>query len=511
MMDRRKLSLLDDKVTERLMRKVVNPGNEDDLLYAIPLLDKDGKINADGRKILSAYPYFGSGDSTPVPFPSIIFAFVLALPEEMEHKRDPISSCFLNEERKDVIKLSELLYKAYKKEGIIKKDGEIELSSARSFISLSIPDRLSYILSSLLDKDERDMKKALGYISYVNGLEKNKLDSLVDDINASLHLDLTLELLEDLALVKEDNGLYTSRLLEKEESGPYTVSSDMTLTYPGDRDDEIYLIAAPLLSDKKTKRWTITKSSIKRALDSTLTPSDIRAVLSSYSSYPLPDNIMSNIESWEREYNRVKIVRGTVVTVDDGLSPLFDTDGIKEYIIEKLSPSSFLLESSGEDKWMKKLEDYGIVMLPKPKGVEFEVKEVEEKKAFSPLPPLTLLPTKRDIEWDKKEEEEYRASITNPFERLLMNEHLVFSHSDMLAYEERDGLEYQEKRELIHEALKDGSPVVIVDIKGKYRLVNPVALDGDILSTTDREYCVSSLWKVQEAPGVIRKKRDLDL
>lgn len=511
-MDERNLSLLDYTITERLMRKVVNPKREDHLLSYLSLLDNNGLPDKRGMKILSSYPYFGSGKSPRPAYPSIIFSFVLSVSTLFEHKRDPISSFFPGEDKDKITRLVLIIHKAYKKIGIIKESGRIDIDTSSQFMSLSISDRLSFLLSSLLDEDKESMKKAIGYILYINGLEKDKLDEVLDDINTALGLTVTSSLLTDFCLLNEKNGRYTSSFLpEKEERGIYTLSSDMTLTYQGTRDDSIYLIADPLLFDKGTTRWIITKSSIKKALDLAIGSSDILSILSSYSTYNIPENIKTNIESWEREYRRVRIRRGIVITVDCSLSPLFDTDGMKEYIVEKLSDESYILDSMKEDEWRSILFSYGLTMLPESTGPEMAKEREKENVSFSPLPEFINLPSKREIEWNREESLKYERGITNPYERLLFNEHLSFSPSDIQSYEYRDGLEYQEKRELVHDALKKGEPIVITDIHEKYRLVNPVSLEGDIFNTNDKSYSVSSLWKIYKAPPFIKKKKDLDL
>ncbi len=512
MMEKRKLSLLDESVTRRLVRKIVNPNVDGTLLSMLSLIDEKNNVTPVGEEILSAYPYFGEGGREREKYPSLVFAFALSAREIKSYKKDRIASFFPEENKEKIYRLFSLVHKAFVKEEIISDNGEINISSASSFISLTIPDRLSYITASLLVEDSSKIKKALSYLENVNAIERNQLLSVIHDLNGTLDIDLSLELLMDLFVFSEEDGLYTARILKKdEEDSSYTLSSNMSLIYRGARDDSIYLVAEPLSYTSTSTMWTITKTSVKRALESSLSRGDIFSILSSYSSYEIPENIKSEIESWEREYNRVRIMRGTVVTVDEALSPLFDTDEMKKYIILKLSPTSFLLESRSEEMWLKTLSDYGLGMLPLPVGPQLKERKKKEETLYTPLENIPLLPTKRKVEYDREEYETLMASLTNPYERLLLKEHLLFSKGESAEYEERDGLEYQEKREIIVEAFKNNEPVVLIDINDHYKLVNPRSINGDILTIGSRDLPISSIWKVKRAPGIIMKRRDLDL
>lgn len=124
-----------------------------------------------------------------------------------------------------------------------------------------------------------------------------------------------------MGIIYEENGLYTSYDMTRYPSSGFSLSSDMTILYPGNDDKDIYLIASPVSYDGNTSRWVITKESIRKAFDVDLSSSGVISILRGYSSYGLTDSIVSQIESWEREYSQIRITNGTVVRVEPRFAP----------------------------------------------------------------------------------------------------------------------------------------------------------------------------------------------
>ncbi len=515
------LSLLGTDITEDLL--LAHLGDEEDttLLSRHGLID-GGNVTQNGWKILSAYPFFGEGKGGRKHYPALIFAFLLSLSRSLPSpfydspffRKEGFLKLFPSLERGKISHAAYLSAKAMERLRLFTPEGLVDRELTRAFMSLPLLERLSYVASSLTDTAPENMKKALSLIFLIDGLEREKLPEIEKAVIVYSSITPDWVLLEKLGIIYEENGLIYASVLEESESEDdiFTLSSDYTITYSGTSDRDIYLIAEPVAESGNTVQWRITRDSIKRAFDMDITYDEIISILGEYSSYPVPPSIPDQIKSWEREYNLVKVVRGTVVIVEERYSSLFSLPEVEKYIIEKLGDHSYLMDSAKSDEWRYALTSYGVNMLASTKGPRFD--PVSQRSKFHdmcyPLKECHPIPLRREIPFDEEAFRKLRSEARDDWERFLVSSHLVFSRSGMSAYTFTDGLEYSAKRTLIQNALRDGKALVIKNTDDSIRFVVPLKIDGDTLTTDSGDVAVSKIWKVTAVMKAALKKTETE-
>ncbi len=504
------LSLLGDDITEKLVKAHLGLDSDTRLLSVLGLIDGNRNLTESGWKIASVSPLFGDGKRKRRKYPSLVFAFLLAsslsLPSPVSDspffRKEGWTSLFPDMDPKTVSKMSYLIAKAMESRSLFTREGSVDRRRSQAFMSLSLHDRLSYVISSLTGKDTESASRELYIIESINGLKAEELKRVTPAPGSENDIALFM----DLGILYEEDGCCTSCSLEENDEGPYTLSSDFTITYAGTRDRDIYLLSDPVSTDTNTTRWLITKDSIKRAFDTSLTTNDILEILSSYSSYDVGDGIKGQIESWEREYSQVRIIRGTVVVVEERFSSLFTLPGIKEYVIEKLSDKAFLLDSGSVKEWTKTLTKYGVSMLGSIKGPSF-TESNSSSRIFNtcfPLKEERRIPDSRQIPFDSAKYTKLLESAPGPFERILLKSHLAFSLREAELYDSADGLDYNAKKTIVTEALKNDECLIVLYADDRTEILNPVSTDGDILETEEGTRLISKFWRVSSAPkGII--------
>ena len=488
------LPLLGDDITLRITKSVLT-GTFDPLLEELGLT-KEGCITEKGEKIWSLYPFFGSGNITKRRYPSLIFSFILG-----GMKGDP-GAFFPYIPTNEIKTATTRIESGMKKLGLFMKDRGINLKAARAFMALTTPERLSYIISAEKEVDEEKAKKALFILSSLNGLRKEDSHRIAEAVYAYSSVSLDIDEAVSMGIIYEENGLYTSYDMTRYPSSGFSLSSDMTILYPGNDDKDIYLIASPVSYDGNTSRWVITKESIRKAFDVDLSSSGVISILKGYSSYGLADSIVSQIESWEREYSQIRITNGTVVRVEPRFAPLFNMVPLKDYVTDTLAEGVYIVAPDFLDDMRQQLGEYGISTPSRVRGPEFS-KEVKPAYIFHPLEKDMKIPSEREITFDDSAYTALLKSAENQFERILVSSHLYFGGKEKERFQFTDGLDYQKKRSLILEAMRKGNKIYILYADGSSLLAKPFSADGDRVSTDNGSLAISKIWKVTELPGFV--------
>ncbi len=488
------LPLLDDDITLRITKSAIT-GTPDPLLEELGLT-KEGCVTEKGEKIWSLYPFFGSGTITQKRYPSLIFSFILG------GMKGDVGAFFPYISINEIKTAALWIESGMKKLGLIMKDRRVNLEAARAFMSLTTPERLSYIISAEKEVDAEKAKRALFILSSLNGLRKEEAHRITEAVYAYSSVSLDIEEAIDMGIVYEENGLYTSYDMTRYPSSGFSLSSDMTILYPGNDDKDIYLMASPVSYDGNTSRWVITKESIRRAFDLDLTSSKVISILRGYSSYGLSDSLINQIESWEREYSQIRITNGTIVRVEPRFAPLFSMAPLKDYITDTLAEGVYIVDPSSLDDMRQQLGEYGISTPSRVRGPEFS-KEVKPAYNFHPLENDMKVPSEREITFDKSAYTALLKSAENPFERILVSSHLYFGGNEKERFQFTDGLDYQKKRSLILEAMRKGNKIYILYVDGSSMLAKPFSADGDRVSTDNGSLAISKIWKVTQLPGFV--------
>ncbi len=487
----RMLALLDDDITLRITKSILN-GIQDPLLEELGIT-KGGVVTKKGEKIESLFPFFGRGDITPRRYPSLLFAFILS------GLKGDTGAFFPYIPQPEIKAVNAQIGLGMKELGLFRKDRAVNLEAARDFMALSTQDRLSYIISATKGVDAENAKRALFILSSLNGLRIEDAGRIRDAVYAYSSVNFDAEDAINYGIIYEENGLYTSYDMTSSPAPGFSLSSDMTLTYPGNDDCDIYLVASPVSYDGNTSRWLITRESIRKAFDLNLTSSDIISILTRYSSYGLPNSLLSQIESWEREYSQIRITNCTLLKVEPRLAPLFSMAPLSDYVTETLTEGIYIVDSFHIDDIRRQLEEYGISTPGIVRGPELNEGR-KHSPGFHPLGKNMKIPVKREIPFDG---EVYRAllkSIENPFERILASSHLFFGGNEKDRFLFTDGLDYQKKRSVIMAAIRNGNKIYILYPDNTSLLLKPFSAEGDKLITDKGEIAISKIWKVTEVP-----------
>lgn len=97
--------------------------------------------------------------------------------------------------------------------------------------------------------------------------------------------------------------------------------------------------------------YEITRSTVIRAFDNGITPSDIIALLKKTISHEVPQNLQFSLDEWYNSYNSASLFKGYVLKVSPDKQILIENNPVlSEYIIMTLSPGIYLLDFASEEE-----------------------------------------------------------------------------------------------------------------------------------------------------------------
>lgn len=114
--------------------------------------------------------------------------------------------------------------------------------------------------------------------------------------------------------------------------------------------------------------------------------------LAELSSSPLPPNIRSSLETWEKNYSGVTLTRGIVLQIDEGRKHLVEhNEELAEYMLTVLGDGIFLFRDDAPDTLLRLLSDAGIDPLP-PLGPGNARRSADSSSASSASPAFPASP-----------------------------------------------------------------------------------------------------------------------
>ena len=506
----KELGLITPSNTDKLRFFILNNEGEREFLQKLGLIDRYSKLSKRGLKVFSFYPFYGSGEEKQMDYPFNIFSLLFSLGPEGRLKNSHFQSLLLSKYfplfEKDRIEnlFSIFLESSIKLKIVYIYEGEYRINRENlfSFTSLTLIDRLSYILSLKLDKKPEEVKKALSLLEKVNGLKKADYSRVEEEIERLTSVRLQIELLRTFFLISENEELLTARSLTPSMERKIIFSNDFTITIEGYEDSNIYLIATPLVLSN-VSQWVIDRVSIKKALDLGLSEDEIFAIISSYPTSEINCTVKERIKEWIDGYNSIKISHSTLIRVNERYYPIFSLPELKKYILYSPCLGFYVMDEEREDEWRKLLLSYGLE-IGKTMGREYKNKE--EKVSFTPLKAFFNYPLKRAISFNSTLYNELLKKAKSEYERRLIRTNLALIKEFR---ESVDGLEYTKKIEQIKEAIKDGEALVVEDINQKQYFLMPFKTEGDILYSSLGYALISRIWKLRRENSIILE-RDLN-
>lgn len=107
--------------------------------------------------------------------------------------------------------------------------------------------------------------------------------------------------------------------------------------------------------------FELNRASYTRGHDSKLHSSSIIKTLEDLSARPIPQNILVSVESWEDEYNRVKIYEGIILSVNkDKRIIIQHLPNLQPFIINEIADGIYLMDSNFVKEWKAIIENAGI-------------------------------------------------------------------------------------------------------------------------------------------------------
>ena len=157
-----------------------------------------------------------------------------------------------------------------------------------------------------------------------------------------------------------------ARAAEDRTPGVITPSYQMTLTPRADLGRSLPAVAAAhLLRYDRYCEYEINRDAVVRAFRAGFSAGEITEALESLHGGPLPQNVAFSISTWRDEYERVELLDGIVLLVEESHAPLIaHSPGLGPFIRRRLGPGAFLLSREEEPQWRAALENAGVGAVP---------------------------------------------------------------------------------------------------------------------------------------------------
>lgn len=470
-----------------------------------------------GKRILSAYPLFGSGEEKRGNYSSSFFPFLFSLISsgciskrfERFITSPSYTSLFPWRKEEDLINSTTYTISTLIKLGIVRDNTSIlrlDGPSSLKFMKMDEISRLSYILSPSVSSIDREKTKNFITLAFlINGVEKEDIEKKLNLIREITKTSISLSTLLTFGILNFNGETYTASLIEENDNEKGIVSPDLTISYRGKASIPLWRFALPLKADS-LNQWSITKRSIKSALDGGMNKDEIILYLSSFSSTPLSPLIEERLSLWSEEYGRIKIERAVILETEERISRLIKMiPQMQEYIISNPSDNLFVMDGGKEDEWREILSSSGFDMLPVTKGPEF-INSSASSFIYT-LPSSPSLPLKREVEYDEVEYNKILNNSKSYIQKCLVSSHAVFSSKTEVKLDWVDGLDYREKRDKVQKAISEEDNLIIMGVDEVPIIIHPLILsekeDGDELFTDRGSFDLSKIWMLSPVPSFV--------
>jgi hypothetical protein len=123
--------------------------------------------------------------------------------------------------------------------------------------------------------------------------------------------------------------------------------------------------AARLVRLDRYCEFEIEREAVVRAFREGFRASEITEALETVHGGTLPQNVRFSISTWRDEYERVELLDGVVLLIDESHAALLEhSPQLGPYLRRRLGPGAFLLSREEEPQWRRALEDAGLGAVP---------------------------------------------------------------------------------------------------------------------------------------------------
>ena len=297
--------------------------------------------------------------------------------------------------------------------------------------------------------------------------------------------DLTSVLLGLGLLVKTKGGYNHVSYTQGEPASSFIVDSDYSVSYLGSLDADSLLVRfAALETLDRTRLWRITEERLRSALDGGVGYDEIRSYLKTYVNGTLNTALLKSLDLIAERSRQVQIYDGLVLHTDERVGRIVEQlPALQEHILDRLSPTIFLMKRSHERIWRQILTQAGL-SLGSTKGElahgsdgetqELPAlqwpKEFQKPKKFKKsvtLPPVVPDEKLREAIIRKNYPKEVEEDLLERFEeRLIINKSQI---TPQILYTriEAGGFDYQGKISLAKQASSKEGTVVQLFMGGE--------------------------------------------
>jgi len=167
--------------------------------------------------------------------------------------------------------------------------------------------------------------------------------------------------------------------------------------------------------------FELNRASYTRGHDSKLHSSGIIKTLEDLSARPIPQNILVSVESWEDEYNRVKIYEGIILSVNkDKRIIIQHLPNLQPFIINELADGIYLMDSHLVKEWKAIIENAGI-NIPGIQKNSVKIESAPVFKQFSPESTSEIIKIPETIPVGTIQYSDFQDELNSKLDSLILN------------------------------------------------------------------------------------------
>ena len=460
------------------------------------LIDCDNgmALSEAARLAISSHPLFGKGKEHGI-FPECFFPMLIASGEGKEAEAIA-SSAFPSLGKAESARLLQPIFNAFEALSIREDPGR-----AAAFLSLPYTSRIAYILSPSDTIMRERAVSAIELAAGISALDAEEEEEAEDLIRKASGFDrFSFFELENLQVLYRKEGRLYGR---KEDRTPFSLvaASDFSVIVQGHCPIAIYMFAEPRKAGIVSE-WMITQSSIRKALLSGLSSSDIISMLRQASQETIPVSVESRIASWEELLTSVRGQEAIMLTVSERAERLMNalSDKLEGHIIAHPQQGLFLMRPDTAWQWTGILASIGLDMLGTI-SLEKEERHISDIE-LGEIKAARTLPEEREVPFDSARRNALLSSA-DPYRRALILSGIIY-RDDQETPQLKDvvlGLDYQEKKRLIAHSISHSSKVYAEFVGGSVIIAKAERSEKEGYTILNgREIEIAKIWKTALLP-----------
>ncbi len=131
--------------------------------------------------------------------------------------------------------------------------------------------------------------------------------------------------------------------------------------------------------------FSLSRESFLRALEAGYDSASAAEFFTRLGGFPVPQNVMFSLESWEKEYRSLTFYSGIVLVADEKKRNIIDNSGhFSANLCKKLSDGVYLVNQKNISALFESFKKAGIDNVPSPDSLVPGYVESDEKKSFMP-------------------------------------------------------------------------------------------------------------------------------